>query len=54
MRIRVGIAETHEERDARQLGQEEKARRATYVVRNDGSVQDLERELSGVLDKLGR
>jgi dephospho-CoA kinase len=42
------------ERDARQLSQEEKGRRATYVVRNDGSVQELERELSDVLDKLGR
>jgi len=41
-------------RAARQLSQEEKARRATYVVRNDGSEEDLERELSGVLDKLGR
>jgi dephospho-CoA kinase len=43
-----------EERAARQLSQEEKAQRATYVVRNDGSEEDLERELSGVLDKLGR
>jgi dephospho-CoA kinase len=43
-----------DERAARQLGQEEKARRATYVVRNDGSEDELERELSGVLDKLGR
>ena len=43
-----------DERVARQLGQEEKARRATYVVRNDGSEDELERELSGVLDKLGR
>jgi dephospho-CoA kinase len=42
------------ERDTRQLKQEEKARRATYVVQNDGSEEDLERELSGVLDKLGR
>jgi dephospho-CoA kinase len=42
------------ERAARQLTQEEKAQRATYVVQNDGSVQDLERKLSGVLDKLGR
>jgi dephospho-CoA kinase len=42
------------ERDARQLSQEEKARRATYVVSNDGSVQELERKLSDVLDKLGR
>jgi dephospho-CoA kinase len=42
-----------DERAARQLSQEEKARRATFVVRNDGSVQDLERELSAVLGKLG-
>ncbi len=40
------------ERDARQLTQPEKAARATYVVENDGTVQDLERQLSGVLDKL--
>lgn len=43
-----------DERAARQLGQEEKARRATYVVCNNGSEEELERELSGVLDKLGR
>jgi len=43
-----------DERAARQLSQEEKARRATFVVRNDGSVEDLERELSAVLGKLGR
>lgn len=42
-----------DERAARQLSQEEKARRATFVVRNDGSEQDLERELSAVLGKLG-
>jgi dephospho-CoA kinase len=42
-----------DERAARQLSQEEKAARATYVVRNDGSVEDLERELSAVLGKLG-
>jgi dephospho-CoA kinase len=41
-----------DERAARQLSQEEKARRATFVVRNDGSERDLERELSAVLDKL--
>jgi dephospho-CoA kinase len=40
------------ERHARQLPQEEKARRATYVVRNDGTVQDLEAQLSDVLAKL--
>jgi dephospho-CoA kinase len=44
--------ELADERAARQLTQHEKAERATYVVHNDGSVQDLERELSAVLDKL--
>jgi dephospho-CoA kinase len=43
-----------DERAARQLPQAEKARRATFAVRNDGSVEDLERELSAVLGKLGR
>ena len=43
-----------EERSSRQLPQEEKARKATFVVRNDGTEGDLERELSAVLDKLGR
>jgi dephospho-CoA kinase len=42
-----------DERAARQLSQEEKARRASFVVRNDGSELDLERELSAVLGKLG-
>jgi dephospho-CoA kinase len=42
------------ERAARQLSQAEKAARATYVVANDGSVRELERELSAVLEKLGR
>ena len=43
-----------DERAARQLSQEEKAQRATFVVHNDGSEQELQRELSSVLDKLGR
>jgi dephospho-CoA kinase len=42
-----------EERSARQLNQEEKAARADHVIRNDGSLEDLERELSGLLAKLG-
>ncbi len=42
------------ERDARQLSQEEKAARATYVVRNEGTVGELEAQLSDVLAKLGR
>ncbi|HWE33879.1 MAG TPA: dephospho-CoA kinase [Solirubrobacteraceae bacterium] len=41
-----------QERGARQLSQEEKAQRATYVVVNDGTEHDLERKLSAVLDKL--
>jgi dephospho-CoA kinase len=41
-----------DERATRQLSQGEKARRATFVVRNDGTVHDLECDLSAVLDKL--
>jgi len=40
------------ERNARQLSQEEKAARATFVVENDGTIADLERKLSDVLGKL--
>jgi dephospho-CoA kinase len=46
--------ELADERGERQLSQTEKARRATFVVRNDGSHADLEHELSDVLAKLGR
>jgi dephospho-CoA kinase len=42
-----------DERASRQLSQDEKAARATYVVRNDGTVADLEARLSEVLAKLG-
>ena len=41
------------ERSARQLSQQEKAERATYVVSNDDSVHALESKLSTVLDMLG-
>ncbi len=41
-----------DERAARQLPQEEKARRATYVVHNSATVKELEDELSDVLDRL--
>jgi dephospho-CoA kinase len=44
--------EAVDERAARQLTQDEKAQRATFVVRNDGSEADLERTLAGVLAKL--
>jgi dephospho-CoA kinase len=43
-----------DEREARQLPQPEKAERAEHVVANDGSVEDLERALSALLDKLRR
>ena len=39
-------------RAARQLSQEEKARRATFTVRNDGSEGELAAQLSAVLDTL--
>jgi dephospho-CoA kinase len=41
-----------EGRDARQLDQEEKAARADYVLRNDGSLEDLEHALSELLARL--
>jgi len=40
------------ERDAAQLSQDEKAARATFVVRNDGTVEELRAQLSAVLGKL--
>jgi dephospho-CoA kinase len=40
------------ERTARQLSQEEKAAGATYVVANNGTVEELERALSAVLENL--
>lgn len=43
-----------QERSARQFSQQEKAGRATYVVANDGAVQELESKLSAVLDMLER
>jgi dephospho-CoA kinase len=54
-RVQRAGARGHEavdERTARQLTQDEKASRATYVVRNDGTLEDLQRALSEVLDKL--
>jgi dephospho-CoA kinase len=41
-----------EERVARQLPQEEKARLATYAVSNDGTPEDLRIELAAVLEEL--
>ena len=44
--------EAVDERTARQLSQDEKAERATYVVHNSGTLEELEQELSSVLAKL--
>jgi dephospho-CoA kinase len=44
--------EAVDERTARQLGQQEKAQRATYAVQNSGSLDELEQKLSAVLEKL--
>lgn len=41
-----------DERAARQLTQDEKAQRATFVVANSGTVEDLERQLADVLGTL--
>lgn len=41
-----------DEREARQLTQEEKAARADHVVENDGSVEQLERALSALIARL--
>jgi len=42
------------QRGARQLSQEEKSQRATYIVRNDATTADLEAKLSAILDMLLR
>jgi dephospho-CoA kinase len=43
-----------DERLARQLSQEDKAGRATFAVRNDGTKEELAAKLSAILDELGR
>jgi dephospho-CoA kinase len=43
-----------DEREARQLAQDEKAARAEHVVENDGSIEDLQRALSALIAKLRR
>ena len=40
------------ERAARQLSQDEKAQRATFVVHNSATLEELERQLSDVLGRL--
>jgi dephospho-CoA kinase len=41
-----------EARAARQLAQDEKAEKADFVIRNDGTIEELETKLSDVLEKL--
>jgi dephospho-CoA kinase len=41
-----------EGRGDRQLSQEEKARRATHVIRNDATLAELESEVAGLIDEL--
>jgi dephospho-CoA kinase len=41
-----------DERAARQLGQDEKAAKATFVVANSGTIGELEESLAAVLEKL--
>jgi dephospho-CoA kinase len=43
-----------DEREARQYAQDEKAERAEHTVANDGSVEDLERALSALIERLRR
>jgi dephospho-CoA kinase len=43
-----------EERSARQLSQDQKAERATHVVTNDGTIEELDAKLSAILDMLER
>jgi dephospho-CoA kinase len=41
-------------REDRQLDQAEKADRADHVLRNDGTLDDLEREVAEILAEIGR
>lgn len=43
-----------DEREARQLAQHEKATRAEHTIENDGTVEDLERSLSALMERLRR
>jgi dephospho-CoA kinase len=55
LRLQRASARGHaaaDERAGRQLSQDEKAQRADFVIRNDGSVRELRHALSRVLAKL--
>ena len=40
-------------RESRQLSQAEKSERADFTVRNDGSIAELEKALSAILERIG-
>jgi dephospho-CoA kinase len=52
---RAGVRGTNllEARTDRQLAQTEKARRADYVIANNGSLEDLERQIADLMQRLG-
>ncbi len=55
VRSERAAARSHAEiggREGRQLSQEEKAERADHVVRNDGTLEELEQNLSRLLDDI--
>jgi dephospho-CoA kinase len=55
LRAERAAARGHENvggREGRQLGQDEKAARADHVVRNDGSLEDLEQAMAEVLNEI--
>jgi len=41
------------ERSGRQLTQEEKSQRATFTIRNDGTLDELKQDLSTILATIG-
>ena len=56
MREERAAARGHEgvaSRTSRQLSQEEKAQRADFVVENDRTLEDLERKMSELLERIG-
>jgi dephospho-CoA kinase len=55
LRAERAVSRDHQavdERAARQLSQDEKASRADHVIHNDGSLEDLERNVRELLDRL--
>ncbi len=51
--MRAGTADL-EARDGQQLSQREKAERATFIVDNEGTIEDLERALAKIFDDARR